>query len=149
KKRAERQHIMLVRINELVGHVVPIQKNTVRLRASIHAAIEPHIADIAKTTDEKLRISGSITWCSARLTLLTEIYGMNCEFIPGAKSPVGFWSMLMIMFISTVLLVYYFYRRHLVGRGERSVIDLLAQQHKNQHVNLFWFLDYEPIKQSV
>ena len=55
----------------------------------------------------------------------------------------------MIMFISTVLLVYYFYRRHLVGRGERSVIDLLAQQHKNQHVNLFWFLDYEPIKQSV
>lgn len=57
--------------------------------------------------------------------------------------------MLMIMLITTILLLYYFYRRHLVGRGERSVIDLLAQQHKGQHVNLLWFLEYEPIKQSV
>lgn len=37
----------------------------------------------------------------------------------------------------------------LVGRGERSVIDLLAQQHKQRNLNLLWFLDYEPIKQTL
>lgn len=149
KKKSERQDIMLVRMNDLVSHVERIQKHTVRLRASIQAAIDLHFSAIANQTNENMRILAIITAIFAPLTLLTGIYGMNFEFIPGAKSPVGFRSMLMIMFISTVLLVYYFYRRHLVGRGERSVIDLLAQQHKNQHVNLFWFLDYEPIKQSV
>ena len=42
-----------------------------------------------------------------------------------------------------------FYRRHLVGRGEKSVIDMLAQQHHHRGINLFWFLDYEPIKQTL
>ena len=57
--------------------------------------------------------------------------------------------MLAVMLLTTGLLVYYFYRRHLVGRGEKSVIDLLAQEHKDQRINLFWFLDSEPLKQSM
>ena len=83
------------------------------------------------------------------ITLLTGIYGMNFEFIPDLKSPTGFWIMIAIMAITTLLLLYYFYRRHLVGRGERSVIDMLAQQQNDQHMNLLWFMDYEPIKQTV
>ena len=46
-------------------------------------------------------------------------------------------------------IMHYFYQQHLVGRGERSVIDLLAQQHKQRNLNLLWFLDYEPIKQTL
>jgi hypothetical protein len=57
--------------------------------------------------------------------------------------------MLGVMLLSTVLLLYYFYQQHLVGRGERSVIDLLAQQNKQRNINLLWFLDYEPIKQTL
>ena len=149
KKKAERQDIMLVRMNDLVSHVERIQKHTIRLRASIQAAIDLHFSAIANQTNENMRILAIITAIFAPLTLLTGVYGMNFEFIPGLKSPTGFWSMLIVMLMTTALLVYYFYRRHLVGRGERSVIDLLAQQHRDQHVNLFWFLDYEPIKQSV
>ncbi|MGA9698845.1 magnesium transporter CorA family protein [Acinetobacter sp. ANC 3781] len=149
QKKSERQDIVLVRMNDLVSHVERIQKHTIRLRASIQAAIDLHFSAIANQTNENMRILAIITAIFAPLTLLTGVYGMNFEFIPGLKSPTGFWSMLIVMLITTVLLIYYFYRRHLVGRGERSVIDLLAQQHKDQHVNLFWFLDYEPIKQSV
>lgn len=47
--------------------------------------------------------------------------------------------MLGVMLLSTILLLYYFYRQHLVGRGEKSVIDLLAQQHRQDRMNLFWF----------
>ncbi|MFH7765604.1 magnesium transporter CorA family protein [Acinetobacter sp. BSP-28] len=149
KKKSERQDIMLVRMDDLVSHVGRIQKHMVRLRASIQAAIDLHFSAIANQTNENMRILAIITAIFAPLTLLTGIYGMNFEFIPGLKSPTGFWSMLIVMLITTALLVYYFYRRHLVGRGEKSVIDLLAQQHQDQHVNLFWFLNYEPIKQSV
>ena len=96
-----------------------------------------------------MRILAIITAIFAPLSLLTGIYGMNFEFIPGLKSPTGFWMMLIVMGITTILLIYYFYRRHLVGLGEKSVIDLLAQQNKDQHINLLWLLDYKPIRQSV
>ena len=149
KKKSERQDIMLVRMDDLVSHVERIQKHTIRLRAAIQAAMELHFSAIANQTNENMRILAIITAIFAPLTLLTGVYGMNFEFIPGLKSPTGFWIMLMVMLITTLILIYYFYRRHLVGRGEKSVIDLLAQQHQDQHVNLFWFLNYEPIKQSV
>ncbi len=149
KKKPERQDVMLIRMDDLVSHIERIQKHTVRLRAAVQAAMDLHFSAIANQTNENMRILAIITAVFAPLTLLTGIYGMNFEFIPGLKSPIGFLSMLLVMLITTVLLVYYFYRRHLVGRGEKSVIDMLAQQHKDQHINLLWFLDYGPIKQPV
>ena len=149
KKRTEKQDIMLVRVDDLVSHVERIQKYTVRLSTAIQTAIDLHFSAIANQTNENMRILAIITAIFAPFTLLTGVYGMNFEFIPGLKSPIGFWIMLSTMLICTVGLLIYFYRRHLVGRGERSVIDMLAQQHNNQHVNFLWFLDYEPIKQTM
>lgn len=149
KKRTEKQDIMLVRVDDLVSHVERIQKYTVRLSTAIQTAIDLHFSAIANQTNENMRILAIITAVFAPLTLLTGVYGMNFEFIPGLRSPIGFWVMLGVMLGCTIGLLVYFYRRHLVGRGERSVIDMLAQQHKNQHVNLLWFLDYEPIKQTM
>ena len=149
KKRSEKQDIMLVRVDDLTSHIERIQKHTIRLRNAVQAAIDLHFSAIANQTNENMRILAIITAIFAPLTLLTGVYGMNFEFIPGLKSPTGFWIMLGIMLMTTLILLYYFYRRHLVGRGEKSVIDMLAQQHADQHMNLFWFIDYAPIKQTV
>lgn len=149
ENRHKAQDILQVRLNDLISHVERVQKHTLRLRAAIQSAIDLHFSAISNQTNENMRILAIITAIFAPLTLLTGIYGMNFEFIPGLKSPVGFWIMLAVMLLSTAVLLYYFYRQHLVGRGERSVIDLLAQQHKQRNLNLFWFLDYEPIKQTL
>ena len=149
KKRVEKQDIILVRINDLVSHAERIQKYIARLNTAIQSAIDLHFSAISNQTNENMRILAIITAVFAPLTLLTGVYGMNFDYIPGLKNPIGFWVMLSSMLICTIVLLIYFYRRHLVGRGERSVIDMLAQQHKNQHVNLLWFLDYEPIKQTL
>lgn len=149
KTRSEKQGIMLVRVDDLTSHIERIQKHTIRLRNAVQAAIDLHFSAIANQTNENMRILAIITAIFAPLTLLTGVYGMNFEFIPGLKSPTGFWIMMGIMLMTTLILLYYFYRRHLVGRGEKSVIDMLAQQHADQHMNLFWFIDYEPIKQTV
>ena len=149
KKRVEKQDTILVRVNDLVSHVERIQKYIARLNTAIQSAIDLHFSAISNQTNENMRILAIITAVFAPLTLLTGVYGMNFDYIPGLKNPIGFWVMLSSMLICTIVLLIYFYRRHLVGRGERSVIDMLAQQHKNQHVNLLWFLDYEPIKQTL
>ncbi|WP_445116992.1 magnesium transporter CorA family protein [Acinetobacter sp. WZC-1] len=149
RKHAERQDLLLVKMNDLNSHIERIQKHSVRLGNAVQAAIDLHFSAIASQTNENMRILAIITAVFAPLTLLTGIYGMNFEFIPGLKSPLGFWIMLGLMLMTTILLLYYFYRRHLVGRGEKSVIDLLAQQNQSQRSNLFWFLDYDPIKQTM
>lgn len=149
KKRNEKHDILLIRMNDLSSHIERIQKYTMRSRSAVQAAIDLHFSAVANQTNENMRILAIITAVFAPLTLLTGIYGMNFVFIPGLKSPTGFWVMLAIMFGTTLLLLYYFYRRHLVGRGEKSVIDMLAQQHKDQHMSLFWFLDETPIKQTI
>ncbi len=149
ERKYKTQDILLVRLNDLMSHIERVQKHTLRLRNAIQSAIDLHFSAIANQTNENMRILAIITAVFAPLTLLTGIYGMNFEFIPGLKSPVGFWIMLGVMLMTTILLLYYFYQQHLVGRGERSVIDLLAQQHKQRNINLLWFLDYEPIKQTL
>lgn len=148
-KSTEKQDIILVRMNDLCNHIERIQTHTARFRSAIQAAMDLHFSAISNQTNENMRILAIITAIFAPLTLLTGIYGMNFEFIPGLKSPHGFWMMLVLMVLTTLLLIYYFYQRHLVGRGEKSVIDLLAQQHRDQRVNMFWLLDYEPIKQTM
>ncbi|WP_109439569.1 magnesium transporter CorA family protein [Acinetobacter haemolyticus] len=149
ERKYKTQDILLVRLNDLMSHIERVQKHTLRLRNAIQSAIDLHFSATANQTNENMRILAIITAVFAPLTLLTGIYGMNFEFIPGLKSPVGFWIMLGVMLMTTILLLYYFYQQHLVGRGERSVIDLLAQQHKQRNINLLWFLDYEPIKQTL
>ena len=145
----ESPDLLLVRMNDLVSHLERTQKHTSRLRMAIQSAIDLHFNAIANQTNENMRILAIITAVFAPLTLLTGVYGMNFEFIPGLKSPLGFWMMLGVMLLCTVLLLYYFYRQHLVGRGEKSVIELWAQQKRQHNVNLFWFLDYEPLKQTL
>jgi Mg2+ and Co2+ transporter CorA len=149
KKRSEKQDVVLIRMDDLTSHIERIQKHTTRLSTAVQSAIDLHFSAIANQTNENMRILAIITAVFAPLTLLTGIYGMNFESIPGLKSPMGFWIMLAIMLITTLLLLVYFYRRHLVGRGEKSVIDMLAQQHKDEHINLFWFLDEDAIKQTM
>lgn len=149
EQHARSTSLLLVRVNDLVSHVERIQKHTLRLRGAIQSAIDLHFSAIANQTNENMRILAIITAVFAPLTLLTGVYGMNFEFIPGLKSREGFWMMLCVMVMTTLILLYYFYRQHLLGRGERSVMDLLAQQQHQRNLNLFWFLDYEPIKQSI
>ncbi len=84
------------------------------------AAIDLHFSAVANQTNENMRILAIITAIFAPLTLLTGIYGMNFEFIPGLKIANRFSDHAGIMLMTTILLLYYFYRRHLVGRGEKE-----------------------------
>lgn len=140
--------LILVRINDLVSHVERTQKHTSRLRQSIQSAIDLHFSAISNQTNENMRILAIITAIFAPLTLLTGIYGMNFESIPGLKSPEGFWVMLVAMLVTTLLLTFYFYCRHLVGRGEKSVVDMLSQSNQ-KNMNLFTVLSVEPIKKTI
>lgn len=84
---SESPDLLLVRMNDLVSHIERTQKHTSRLRAAIQSAIDLHFNAIANQTNENMRILAIITAVFAPLTLLTGVYGMNFEFIPGLNLP--------------------------------------------------------------
>ncbi|GAA5000500.1 magnesium transporter CorA family protein [Acinetobacter puyangensis] len=123
----ESQDITLVRVHDLLSHVERVQKHVSRLEAMIKTAIDLHFSAIANQTNENMRILAIITAIFSPLTLLTGIYGMNFEVIPGLKNPYGFWLMVMTMILTTLILMYIFRRKRLMGTSQRSITELLSQ----------------------
>lgn len=123
-----RRDLILVRINDLSEHVSRVQSHVLRLENALKSAIELHFSATSNQTNETMRFLAIITAIFSPLTLLTGIYGMNFDIMPGLHNPHGFWFMIGGMLLTTFSLLYYFHRRQLVGRGERSVIDLLTRE---------------------
>ena len=123
----ERQDIILVRINDLLNHVERVQHHVNRLQAMIKTAIDLHFSAMANQTNENMRILAIITAVFSPLTLLTGIYGMNFEWMPGLKNHNGFWIMVVMMMSVTALLLYLFRQQRLVGTSQTSIVELLSE----------------------
>ena len=127
-----RRDLMLVRINDLVEHVTRVQNHASRMESALKSAVDLHFSATANDTNEAMRFLAIITAIFAPLTLLTGVYGMNFDVIPGLHNPNGFWWLLISMVITTGSLLYYFHRRRLGGRGAKSVTQLLSHQMDRQ-----------------
>lgn len=125
---------MLVRIKDLLEHAERVQRHTVRLQASLQSAIDLHFSASSNQTNETMRFLAIVTAVFAPLTLLAGIYGMNFDIMPGLHNKNGFWLMLGVMVLTTVGLLYYFRRRSLVGRGKKSIAQLLSQQNDSDYL---------------
>ena len=55
------QDILLIRLDDLTGHIERVQKHTTRLRNSIQSAINLHFSAISNQTNENMRILAIIT----------------------------------------------------------------------------------------
>ena len=97
-----------------------------RRRRLSKAAVDLHFSASANQTNETMRFLAILTAIFAPLTLLTGVYGMNFDVIPGLHNPRGFWFLLVGMVVVTVSLLYYFYRNRIVNRSEKSIAQLLS-----------------------
>ena len=122
----QRRDLMLVRLNDLIEHASRVQKHASRLQTSLKAAVDLHFSASANQTNETMRFLAILTAIFAPLTLLTGVYGMNFDVIPGLHNPRGFWFLLVGMVVVTVSLLYYFYRNRIVNRSEKSIAQLLS-----------------------
>lgn len=126
--QGQRRDLMLVRIKDLLEHTERVQRHTVRLQSSLQSAIDLHFSASANQTNETMRFLAIVTTIFAPLTLLSGLYGMNFDIMPGLHNKNGFWLMLGVMVLTTIGLLYYFRRRSLVGRGQKSIAQLLSRQ---------------------
>lgn len=108
----------LVRITDLVNHIQRVISHARRLESSIESAVQLHFSATSHRTNEIMRTLTTLTAVFMPLNLITGIFGMNFDFIPGLHSPAGFWLSLAVMGLIAVALVAFFRARRYLARSE-------------------------------
>ena len=113
--------LLQVRASDVVEHIHRVLNHARRLQDAVESAVQLHFSSTAYRTNEIMRTLTTITAIFLPLTLITGIFGMNFEFIPGLHSQQGFWFALgSMILIAAVLLAYFRARRFLSDSSATS-----------------------------
>ncbi|MGE5792425.1 MAG: magnesium transporter CorA family protein [Bacteroidota bacterium] len=102
---SERLH---VRFTDLIEHIERVKDHARQTEQQAESAVQLYFAATSTRTNEVIRLLTLITAIFMPLNLITGIYGMNFDFIPGLHSPAGFWISLGFMLTVVVFLVSFF-----------------------------------------
>ena len=108
-----------VRTGDLIEHVHRVLNHTRRLEASLESAVQLHFSSTAHRTNEIMRTLTTLTAVFMPLTLITGIFGMNFEVIPGTRAPAGFWWAVATMALIAAVMLAYFRARRFLSSPER------------------------------
>lgn len=113
--------VLEVRVNDLVEHIHRVRAHARRLEDSVESAVQLHFSATAHRTNQIMRTLTVLTATFMPLTLITGVFGMNFEFIPGIHSASGFWWTIGAMGVIAAGLVGFFrWRRYLEETGLRG-----------------------------
>jgi magnesium transporter len=119
--RAPMTDSVQVRVNDVVQHIERVLRHARRLQGSVESAVQLHFSATAHRTNEIIRVLTVLTAVFMPLTLITGIFGMNFEFIPGLHSPIGFWvTMAGMLLLAAALLALFRARRYISSSGARD-----------------------------
>jgi magnesium/cobalt transport protein CorA len=102
---SERLH---VRFTDLIEHIERVKDHARQTEQQAESAVQLYFAATSTRTNEIIRLLTLITAIFMPLNLITGIYGMNFDFIPGLHSQAGFWISLGFMLTVVVFLVSFF-----------------------------------------
>ena len=112
-----------VRASDLEEHIERVRNHAQRLETSVESAVQLHFSATAYRTNQIMRTLTVLTAVFMPLTLITGIFGMNFEVMPGTHSPRGFWYTMAAMVGVAIGLVAFFRARRFIeeggGRGVR------------------------------
>lgn len=118
-----------VRANDLVQHIQRVLSLARRLETSVETTVQLHFSATAFRTNEIMRTLTTLSAIFMPLTLITGIFGMNFEAIPGLHSQFGFWITLGVMaFIALTLMGVFRAKRYL----SRSDFHLAAIERRRR-----------------
>ena len=103
---------MQVRFSDLMEHITRVLTHVRRIEEQAESAVQLHFSAMAFRTSEIMRMLTLITAVFLPLTVITGVFGMNFQFIPGLHSVTGFWWSLgaMLAVVAGLLLWFKFKR---------------------------------------
>ncbi|WP_137925269.1 magnesium transporter CorA family protein [Cupriavidus sp. 2SB] len=94
---ASRDEVLLVRLTDLMEHILRVLAHARRLEDSIESAVQIHFSAVAHRTNRTMRALTIITALFMPLTLITGIFGMNFARMPWLQETNGFWWTIGLM----------------------------------------------------
>ncbi len=119
-RNSRTKDLMLVRVNDIMEHIMRVLNHAQRLEASIESAVQIHFSAMAHRTSEIMRTLTVITALFMPLTLITGIFGMNFIDMPLLKDKAGFWIALGMMAVIVVVLLFFFHRKRYLDDQARD-----------------------------
>lgn len=90
-------------------------------RDLVSGLFEIHFAVVGIRTNEIMKTLAVVSAIILPLSLIAGIYGMNFEYMPELKSPLGYFLALAAMALITALLLVYFWRRGWIFQGDTDL----------------------------
>lgn len=100
-----------VRFADLIEHIHRVMDHVRRTEATIESAVQLHFSAVTYRTSEIMRTLTIITAIFMPLTLITGVFGMNFDMIPGLHNRWGFYASIGLMLIVSIVMLLVFRRR--------------------------------------
>ena len=109
---ADLSQAMHARFADIVEHIERVLNHARTIEHQAESAVQLYFAAMSHRTTEIMRLLTLITAIFMPLTLITGVFGMNFDFIPGLHRSYGFWLSLAAMLGVVVgMLVYFRHKR--------------------------------------
>jgi Mg2+ and Co2+ transporter CorA len=102
---------MQARFADIVEHIERVRNHARTTEHQAESAVQLYFAAMSHRTTEIMRLLTLITAIFMPLTLITGLFGMNFDFIPGLHSRAGFWLSVLAMVGVVVGMLAYFRRK--------------------------------------
>lgn len=96
---------------DVYDHIVQAIETTEGFRDITSGLLDIYMSNINQRTNEIMKVLTIITTIFVPLTFIASIYGMNFPNIPGLNSDWGFHVTLLAMFLSVLIMLFYFRQR--------------------------------------
>jgi len=90
-------------------------------RDLVGSLFDIHFAVVGNKTNDVMKTLAVLSAILLPLTLLSGIYGMNFDVLPGKEWQHGYWAMLGMMVLITIVLLFYFWRRGWIFQREPEI----------------------------
>ncbi|MBT9507888.1 magnesium transporter CorA family protein [Rhodoferax sp.] len=111
--------LLHVRSRDVLEHIERVVHHVRRLEQSAETAVQMHFNAQSHRTNEIMRTLTVLTAIFLPLNLIAGIFGMNFEFIPLLHRSNGFWLAMILMGLTALGLVIFFWRKHYLERSSR------------------------------
>jgi magnesium transporter len=108
---ADLSHAMSARFVDIVEHIERVTNHARTIEGQAESAVQLYFAAMSHRTTEIMRLLTLITAIFMPLTLITGIFGMNFDFMPGLHKSYGFWLSVAAMVGVVIGMLIYFRRK--------------------------------------
>ncbi len=102
---------MHARFADIVEHIERVLNHARTVEHQAESAVQLYFAAMSHRTTEIMRLLTLITAIFMPLTLITGVFGMNFDVIPGLHKSYGFWLAIAAMLGVVAGMIYYFRRK--------------------------------------